>query len=264
MHRRRLLKTLTGLALCPICANTGFATEEAHWSYEGAQGPVHWGDLDPADRVCLVGSQQSPIAIDGSIEAQLAPLKLAWARQADSIVNNGHTIQLNFGSGGTLNAGSGNYTLVQFHFHHPSEHLIGGKNFPMEVHFVHRNAAGSLGVIGVLLAAGKPNPVFAKIAATMPSAEGPPAGAAPGIDPNGLLPSKLGYYFYSGSLTTPPCSEIVNWMLLTDPIEVAEADIAAFARIYPMNARPVQKLDRRFVLRSPSHSRRVHARRVSL
>lgn len=92
--------------------------------------------------------------------------------------------------------------------------------------------------------------VFAKVVATMPPAEGPPVKADPGIDPNGLLPAKFGYYLYSGSLTTPPCSETVDWMLLTNPIEVAETDIAAFATLYPMNARPVQKLDRRFVLRS--------------
>jgi len=250
MHRRRVLKALAGLALCPVCANFGFAAEEAHWNYEGAQGPAHWGDLEPADQTCSVGCRQSPISIDSTIEARLAPLEFAWARQANTIVNNGHTIQLNFDDGGTLTVGSNRYTLVQFHFHHPGEHRIADKGFRMEAHFVHRNAAGSLGVIGVWMVAGKSNPVFAKVVATMPPAEGPPVKADPGIDPNGLLPAKFGYYLYSGSLTTPPCSETVDWMLLTNPIEVAETDIAAFATLYPMNARPVQKLDRRFVLRS--------------
>jgi len=250
MDRRNLLKALTGLALCPLCANVGFASEGAHWSYEGADGPDHWGDLDPADRVCGIGSQQSPIAIDSFIKAQLAPLKIAWAKQPETIVNNGHTIQLNFSEGGTLKVGSETYKLVQFHFHHPSEHLIDDKSSAMEAHFVHRNAAGALGVIGVLMTKGKPNPVFAKIAATMPQAEGEPVKADPRINPKGLLPKKLGYYGYAGSLTTPPCSEIVEWMLLAEPIEVAAADIAAFAKLYPMNARPAQKLDRRFVLRS--------------
>jgi carbonic anhydrase len=250
MHRRRLLKALAGVALCPLCANSGFATEGAHWSYEGTGGPDHWGDLDPASRVCSIGSQQSPIAIDDSIEAELAPLQFAWAGRPETIVNNGHSIQLNFGEGSTLTVGPERYTLAQFHFHHPSEHLINDKNFAMEAHFVHRNAAGSAGVIGVLMTPGKSNPAFAKVVATMPPAEGPPVKADPDIDPNGLLPSKRGYYRYSGSLTTPPCSETVNWMLLEEPIEVAEADIAAFAKLYPMNARPAQKLDRRFILRS--------------
>jgi carbonic anhydrase len=250
MHRRDLLKALTGLALCPLCASAAFSSEGPHWSYEGAHGPDHWGDLDPADRVCSIGSQQSPIAIDASIEARLPPLEIAWAERPDTIVNNGHTIQLAFAEGGALKVGSETYKLVQFHFHHPSEHLIDDKHSAMEAHFVHRNAAGSLGVIGVLMTAGKTNPAFAKIAATMPQTAGEPVKADPGIDPKGLLPGKLGYYAYSGSLTTPPCSETVEWMLLAEPIEVAEGDIAAFAKLYPMNARPAQKLDRRFVLHS--------------
>lgn len=244
------MKAFAGIALCPLCANVGFAAEDAHWSYEGAHGPSHWGDIDPASRVCSLGTQQSPIAIDGSIDAQLAPLQFAWARQPDTIVNNGHTIQLNFDEGGALTVGAERFTLVQFHFHHPSEHLINEKSYPMEAHFVHRNAAGSLGVIGVLITTGKPNPVFAEIIETMPRSEGQPVKADPEIDPNGLLPAERGYYRYFGSLTTPPCSETVDWFLLREPIEVAEGDVAAFAKLYPSNARPAQRLDRRFVLRS--------------
>jgi carbonic anhydrase len=175
---------------------------------------------------------------------------MAWAGRADTIVNNGHTIQLNIADGSTLAAPGGSYKLLQFHFHRPSEHQIGGKSFPMEVHFVHANAAGSLAVIGVLMASGRPNRAFNRIVATMPEKEGPAVKADAGIDPNGLLPGKRSYYRYSGSLTTPPCSETVEWFVLTDPIQVADADIALFAKLYPMNARPVQRLDRRFVLRS--------------
>ncbi len=250
MDRRRLLKALTGVALCPLCTNVGIASEGAHWSYEGTHGPDHWGDLDPASRVCAVGTQQSPIAIDAAVEAQLPPLQFSWARKADSIVNNGHTVQLDLKDGGVLVVGADRYKLVQFHFHHPSEHLVHDHGFPMEAHFVHGTASGSLGVIGVLMTVGKPNSVFAEIAATMPTSAGTSVTAGPGIDPSGLLPSRRGYYRYSGSLTTPPCSETVDWMLLADPIEVAEADIDAFAKLYPMNARPAQKLDRRFVLHS--------------
>jgi carbonic anhydrase len=258
IDRRAALKAFATLGLCAVCARAGFAAQDAredaegaaHWSYEGATGPGRWGDLDAADRVCSIGSQQSPIAIDSSIPAELPPLKFAWARQADAIVNNGHTIQLNFDDGGALNVGADAYKLVQFHFHHPGEHLIDGKASAMEIHFVHRNGAGALAVIGVLVRPGKSNPAFAKIVATMPAVEGPPVKAAAGADPRALLPKARGYYYYSGSLTTPPCSETVEWIVLKRPIEVAEADIAAFAKLYPMNARPVQKIDRRFVLRS--------------
>ena len=120
----------------------------------------------------------------------------------------------------------------------------------MEVHFVHANAAGSLAVVGVLMATGKPNPVFSKIVATMPEKAGPPVKADAAINPNGLLPAARSYYRYEGSLTTPPCSETVDWLLLTTPIQVAEADVARFGKLYAMNARPVQKVHRRFVLRS--------------
>jgi carbonic anhydrase len=248
--RRRALKVMATLAACPLCNIGALAAEGHHWGYEGADGPDHWGDLDAASKVCSTGSQQSPIDIEGSIEADLPPLKIQWAKSAETIVNNGHTIQLNAAPGSTLMLGDDEYKLVQFHFHRPSEHLINGKSFPMEAHFVHQHASGRLAVVGVLMSAGKENPAFNKVAATMPDKEGPAAKADPAIDPNGFLPGDLDYYRYNGSLTTPPCAETVAWLLLTEPIEVAEADVAAFAKLYPMNARPVQMDNRRFVLRS--------------
>jgi carbonic anhydrase len=250
MDRRTALKTIAGLGLCAVCAKAGFAAEEVHWSYEGASGPERWGDLAAADQVCGIGSQQSPIAIDGSIAAQLPRLRFAWAGEPVTIVNNGHTIQLNCGGGGVLKVGPDAYKLVQFHFHHPSEHLIEDKAFAMEIHFVHSNDAGGLAVVGVLLKPGKSNPAFAKIIAAMPAGEGTPVQAPAALKPLGLLPKARGYYHYTGSLTTPPCSETVKWMLLRQPIEVAARDIDAFAKLYPMNARPAQKINRRFVLRS--------------
>lgn len=249
MNRRHALKALAGLALCPVC-KPGFAAEGVHWSYEGAAGPAKWGDLDAANKACGVGAQQSPIDIEHPIRSQLSPLKLRWARSADTIVNNGHTIQLNFAEGSTLTLDGVTYKLVQVHFHRPSEHQIAGKNFPMEAHFVHRAETGALAVVGVLMAEGRPNPAFSRIVKTMPTAEGPAVKADAVIDPDALLPARHGYYRYSGSLTTPPCSEVVEWLLLTDPIQVSAADVAAFAKLYPMNARPVQKDNRRYVLRS--------------
>jgi len=176
----------------------------------------------------------------------LLPLEFAWARKAD----NGHTIQINFNDGGSLKTGSGRYTLVQFHFHHPSEHIFGDKAVAIEAHFVHKGASGSLAVVGVMLSADKANPVFAEIVASMPRTEGTQVKASPNIIPAGLLPAKRDYFLYEGSLTTPPCSETVAWHLLRVPIEVDTESVAAFAKLYPMNAMPVQKLDRRFVLRS--------------
>lgn len=196
-----------------------------------------------------IGLQQSPIDIVAPIKSQLPPIKFNWAKGADTIVNNGHSIQLNFAPGSTLMVGDKKFNLVQVHFHRPSEHMVAGKSFPMEAHFVHAAESGSgLAVVGVLMSTGKPNAAFAKIVATMPANEGPPVKADPGFNPNGMLPKKLSYYRYSGSLTTPPCSETVEWLLLTTPITVADTDVAAFAKLYPLNARPVQRDNRRFVL----------------
>jgi carbonic anhydrase len=200
--------------------------------------------------VCSIGDQQSPVDITGAISARQPPLKIHWIKRPDTIVNNGHTIQLSFSAGDTLHVGDRKYVLTQFHFHHPSEHLVDGKRFAMECHFVHSAQDGSLAVVGVFIVPGKANAVFHKIASTMPEEEGPAVAADPAIDPNRLLPAQRTFYHYEGSLTTPPCNQTVDWLVLTHHIEVAEADIARFAKLYPMNARPVQKLDRRFILSS--------------
>lgn len=250
VNRRRALGVLAGLALCPVCAQASFAAEGQHWSYEGAGGPLNWGDLDKANQACSVGSQQSPLDIEETIRADLPELKIKWADRADTIVNNGHTIQLNAAPGSTMKLGGDEYKLLQFHFHRPSEHLINGKSFPMEVHFVHQNAAGGLAVVGVLMESGGTNAAFNKVVGTMPAKEGGKEKADAAIDPNKFLPEKLTYYRYPGSLTTPPCSETVEWLLLTGVVKVGDADVAAFAKLYPMNARPAQKSNRRTVLRS--------------
>jgi carbonic anhydrase len=250
MRRREALRLFAGLALCPLCANAGVAAE-AHWSYQGDDGPEKWGDLDANSKSCSVGAQQSPLNIGETIKAQMPPLKIAWGKNAESVENNGHTIQVNMPEGSTLQAGSGgNFRLVQFHFHRPSEHTVNGASFPMEVHFVHANAAGNLAVLAVLMTTGRTNKTFNNIVLTMPNRKGAPVKADAGIDPNALLPAKRNYYRYSGSLTTPPCAETVDWFVMADPVQVSDADVNSFARLYPMNARPVQKEHRRFVLRS--------------
>ena len=250
MHRRQALKVFAGLALCPLCASTSFGTETHQWSYEGATGPDKWGSLDSANGICLSGSQQSPLNIAEPISARLPALNIRWPKRPDTIVNNGHTIQLNFAGGDTLNVGNRSYALTHSHLHHPSEHLVSGNVFAMEMHFVHVAAAGSFAVVSVFIAPGKANAVFNKIVSTMPAEEGPPVPADPTIDPNRLLPIQRAYYYYEGSLTTPPCSETVDWFVLADRIEVAEADIERFAKLYPMNARPVRNRERRFILSS--------------
>ncbi len=248
MRRRQALKLFAGLALCPLCASTGIAAEQHHWSYGGETGPEKWGGLDAANAACSAGSQQSPIDISAPISARQPSLGIKWSKPASTIVNNGHTVQCDFAEGNTLQLGDRKFALKQLHFHHPSEHLVAGKRFAMEAHFVHAGTDG-MAVVGVLLAAGKPNPIFKKIVAAMPAEEGP-AVPVSGVDPVRLLPSQHAYYRYEGSLTTPPCSETVDWIVLAHSIEVDEGDVARFAKLYPMNARPAQKRDRRFILSS--------------
>lgn len=248
MHRREALKRLAGLALCPLFAPNSFA---ADWNYGAERGPAKWGELDEANKLCSIGGQQSPINIGETIKTQLPPLKMTWAKTAANIVNTGNTIQVNMGDNSVFAVGSGgNYKLLHFQFHRPSEHTINGASFPMEVQFVHANAAGGLAIVSVLMTSGKLNRAFNEIVLTMPNRPGPQIPADSKIDPNAFLPAKRNYYRYAGSLTTPPCAETVDWFVFTDPISVADADINSFARLYPMNARPVQKENRRFVLRS--------------
>jgi len=248
--KRHALPALALLALTPFCA-PALAAEGAHWGYEDATGPAKWGDLDAANTACAIGAQQSPVDIANTVRADLPALKITWPQNVDTIINNGHTIQLNFPAGGSVTLGDSSYQLLQVHFHHPSEHSIAGKRFPMEAHFVHRAESGAIAVVGVLIEEGKANDVFHKIVQAMPATHGPAAKpASTEMNLQGLLPRNLSYYRYSGSLTTPPCSEVVEWVLLNEPVQADAADIAAFAKLYPMNARPVQKDNRRFILQS--------------
>jgi carbonic anhydrase len=251
MKRRAFLKGLGAMALCPLCAGPGFAADGGHqhlWSYEGDSGPDRWGALSPDNATCSVGAQQSPIDISGAIDADLPQLVIGWEPGTGTLVNNGHTIQCDLAAGGTLTRGDRSYRLVQFHLHAPGEHTVDGKHFPMEAHFVHKDDAGGLAVLGVFLVPGAANAVYGALASAFPQKAG--ETAAIDIDPRGLLPGELKYWAYRGSLTTPPCSEIVEWMVLKAPLEVAEQDIARFTSLYPMNARPTLAGNRRFILSS--------------
>jgi carbonic anhydrase len=248
--RRDFIKALALAAMCPVCAGAARAAAGPHWSYEGAAGADKWGKLSKDYLTCSTGTRQSPLDIVEPVKADLPKLTVAYKPDVAEVVNNGHTIQINVPKGSTLTAGPKTYGLVQFHFHRPSEHLIAGKSSAMECHFVHLDAQGGLGVLGVMMSEGAANAAFATIVDVMPKKEGSTKSGLAGIDPNALLPAGRGYYKYAGSLTTPPCSEDVDWMLLTDGIPAAAADVAKFAALFPLNARPAQKGFRRFVLQS--------------
>jgi len=256
MKRRTLLRHLCigalGVPLAAYAAQGGALAadhaETPHWGYTGENGPEHWGTLAPDFKTCDIGKQQSPIDFAGAIESKLGDLEIAYQATPLRILNNGHTVQINYAPGSSLTTRGRAYEIIQFHFHTPSEHTVSGRHYPMELHIVHQNAAKELAVLGVFLDSGADNPALAPIWAALPMHEAPEA-TVPGVMVNvkQLLPSSMQYYQYLGSLTTPPCTENVLWLVLRDPIRVSAAQIAKFKSAFPMDARPTQPLNQRFV-----------------
>lgn len=220
-----------------------------HWSYEGTTGPEHWGDISAEYKTCNTGTSQTPINIDAttSVPASTKDFTFGYKLSPLHVVNNGHTIQVNYAPGSFVTFNGNTYQLVQFHFHVPSEHTINGKSWPMNVHMVHKNESGKLLVVEVLFNAGNKNEELAKIFAVMPKAEGELKDDKVSVDASKLLPAKISYYHYDGSLTTPPCTEGVAWFVMKQAIDVAETEINSFKTLYPMNARPVQPTNQRMI-----------------
>jgi carbonic anhydrase len=233
----------------------GFASSQdspppPHWTYEGEDGPQFWGELSPDYALCSAGRAQSPVDITGEQEVNLADLTLNYHASALNIFNNGHTIQVNYDAGSTLIYNENEYQLVQFHFHHPSEHLIDGHGFAMELHLVHRDTNGALAVVGVMLSEGaEENAAYAPIFAHLPLTEGEPAPTGIQINAAHLMPEHFRYFTYLGSLTTPPCAQGVRWLVLDTPVVLSVAQLESFGAIFEMNARPVQPINHRDLLR---------------
>ena len=223
------------------------ADEKAHWGYDGHEGPSHWGDISSDYSTCKTGKSQSPINIETTTAVKLANIKFNYQASPIDVVNNGHTIQVNYAKGSMLNVGGKNYKLLQFHFHSPSEHEVNGKPYDMVAHLVHQAADGQLGVIGVLMKIGKVNSVIASIWNHLPTASGDHRKVDATLNVTELLPSNHSYYNYSGSLTTPPCSEGVNWMVMQTPVEISAEQVAAFTNIFAKSVRPVQPVNGRLI-----------------
>ncbi len=224
----------------PTPARAHHAKAAPHWSYEGAGGPQAWARLQPEFAQCATGLRQSPIDIQGGVRVQLDPIAFDYKPGAVRVIDNGHTVQVNVAPGSTLEILGRRYELKQFHFHRPSEERIDGKPFDMVVHLVHKDAEGRLAVVAVLLERGSAQPVVQTVWNNLPLEKGDEVPVRAPLDPSGLLPAERGYYTYMGSLTTPPCSEGVLWMVMKTPQPVSAEQLGIFARLYPMNARPVQ------------------------
>ncbi len=236
-------------------ADTRARTGHAHWSYDGPDGPTHWGELSADFDLCRTGAQQSPIDLPASAEASHAPrLEFLYRPFPLSIVNTGHSLQVAAAPGSILVAGptpADRYELVQFHFHSPSEHSLAGVAFDLELHLVHKNASGNLLVVGLLFRKGKENPALKPIFALAPTAAGQDARgeSLATVDPGALVPANAGYFHYTGSLTAPPCSEGVAWYVLSTIGEVSEDQIARYQGLFHgATNRPAQPLHGRSVV----------------
>lgn len=218
--------------------------DKAHsvqWGYEGDKGPEHWGDAFP---VCGKGKKQSPLNIIGPFEKSKETLSVDYKEGPLKMLNNGHTIQVNIEPGSSLTVGKESFDLLQFHFHRPSEEQVEGKNASMVAHFVHKSKEGKLAVIGVLLNEGKDSAAIKTLWANLPPKEGEeflPAKVT--FNPASMLPKEMGFYNYEGSLTTPPCTEGVQFYILKTPVDISKQQMAKFP--FKLNARPVQSLNGR-------------------
>lgn len=222
-----------------------------HWSYTGATGVEKWGSLSKEYAACSVGQRQSPIDIRRTVRADLPAIEFAYQPTPLSIVDNGHSIKVDAPDAGAITVDGESYALQQFHFHKPSEEKINGKAYAMVAHLVHQSKAGKLAVVAVLFEAGKEQKLIRTLWTNLPLEQGKPV-VRPDlkIDPTQLLPAKRGYYTFTGSLTTPPCTEDVLWLVLKTPVQVSKEQLAGFGTIYKNNVRPVQPVNGRVIKES--------------
>jgi carbonic anhydrase len=221
-------------------------------------GPAQWGKLSPTWAVCSEGRAQSPIDIDKTEQADLpalkaqfrpAELKIVHHEHMADVINTGHSIQVNYTEGDKLKLGSEEFELIQYHFHHPSEHTVAGKHFPMEMHMVHKSADSKLAVVGVFITEGAPNPSFEPVWANLPQSKSTEYHLEHvKVDVNRLLPESTTSYRYTGSLTTPPCSEDVKWIVMSMPVQLSAKQIQSFRTILKENNRPTQPLNSRMII----------------
>ena len=233
----------------PASPPGGTAPGAASWGYGPLDGPARWATLDPAFAACDLGREQSPIDLTGGRRVDLTPVEFDYPRTRFAVENTGRTIQVNPDPGSGIVLDGVRYALQQFHFHHGSEHTVDGARLPLEMHLVHRSDQGTLAVVGVLFRVGAANAGLAPVWACLPAAPGGTAVPSGRLDLSALLPAGRTTWRYRGSLTTPPCTEGVAWVVLAEPLTLSAAQIDAFAALYPNNRRPVQPLGERVLQR---------------
>jgi carbonic anhydrase len=220
------------------------------WSYEGDSGPEHWARLSPDFALCGSGRRQSPIDIRDGFAVELEPVVFDYRPVPFTVTDTGRTLQVGLAPGSHIEVEGSRYALEQLLFRHPAEEVVDGRRAEMSVHLVHRDGEGRLAIVAVPLERGAALPPVQAVWNHLPLSSGEPVQARTALDPGGLLPADRRYFTYIGSLTTPPCTEGVRWIVLKTPVQVSEAQIRFFARLHPMNARPVQAAAGRIVKQS--------------
>lgn len=232
----------------PFTSGAVFAADATHWTYSGEKGPENWARLAPAFATCA-GKNQSPINLTGFIEADLKPISISYQAGGNEILNNGHTVQVNYAVGSSISVDGIRFDLKQFHFHAPSENHVNGKSYAMEAHLVHADKAGNLAVVALMFTEGAENTALAGIWSLIPKNAGEANGLRPAFAAAQLLPSNRDYYRFNGSLTTPPCTEGVRWLVMKTPLSASREQVDAFSKVmHHPNNRPVQPVNARPVL----------------
>ena len=213
---------------------------KAAWSYEGDGNPSLWGRLRPEYATCATGRRQSPINLRNGIAVDLEPIQFFYQPSAYRVIDSVRQLQLAIYGGGLMVMGK-QYRLTRIHLHHPAEFTVNGQSFDMEAQLLHQADDGKTAIVSVLLEQGAENPVIQAALNNLPLESGGEV-APPGqsIDVSLLLPASKDYYTFMGSLTQPPCTEDVLWMVLKQPQQVSSEQLSILQRLYRPNARPVQ------------------------
>ena len=247
LQRVALATTSAPAAATPVAAA---APHSLHWSYEGATGPQAWARLAPEFSKCGSGERQSPIDIRDGMKLDLEPIIFEYRPSSFKVIDNGHTIQANVNGWSQMRVMGRRFRLVQFHFHTPSEEVIDGRQYDMVVHLVHKDSEGRLGVVAVLVEGGTRQPAIQAVLNNLPLEKGEEVSVTTHLDLNQILPADRKYFTYMGSLTTPPCTEDVLWIVMKQPVQASADQLNLFSRLYPMNARPTQATSSRTIKES--------------
>lgn len=234
-----------------VAGNVLAAASNVNWEYEGEDGPAHWGELSPDFSLCTDGMNQSPVNLVDALDVDLPELIFQYHGTPLRELNNGHTIRIDVSPGSFLEIPEKDlsFEFKQAHFHSPSEHTLGGEHYDMEIHLVHADEDGHLAVVGILIEEGEEMPLLNRIWAFMPEKPGESTESPLTVFESGLMPPTRDYFNYNGSLTTPPCSEGVRWIVLRDTLTASAEQIERFKqRVGAMTNRPPQDLNARSIL----------------